>query len=443
MPTRQLFKKPKFLLLSAAAGLTSIGLYNHHYSYQAQENIKQDELDLLKVQIITRHGARTPIGTLPNIKDEMRWNCPSFQSTINPSQKLSFNTIYEEEGVELYGNCMKGQLTVEGAQQMIDSGKELKERYLNKLFGNEAKLSDILSSMYVRSTDIRSRRTEFSAIYLLLGFLFDKESNPEQLLNKLPTIHMYEETHEIKKQFKLVHDEDQKDETLMKLRNKLESVFGMREKEKEEKEKVELHDKLLEARKIKHIDEFPQWESISNSLQCMTYHGHKIPSEITKEDIEYIETRTGNSVTKIFGNDEILKLSIGRFLTQLRNSIEQSITKNMNEEKDYRKLEIYAGHDTTLVPLLMSLNAYNKNWPPFASNIAIELYGNKNRDKYYIKLVYNNNILKLNHTEQDENGLIPYEEFAKITEKFRVNNYQEWKQFCYVPITRTKDVPDF
>jgi hypothetical protein len=37
------------------------------------------------------------------------------------------------------------------------------------------------------------------------------------------------------------------------------------------------------------------------------------------------------------------------------------------------KLFVYSGHDSTLVPFLCALGVYDDRWPPYASNLQIEV----------------------------------------------------------------------
>jgi len=67
---------------------------------------------------------------------------------------------------------------------------------------------------------------------------------------------------------------------------------------------------------------------------------------------------------------EWVKLGGGDFLKHLREKIQQVV-----EGKDPGdRLEVYSGHDLTLTALLANLGARVMRWPPYASNIVIELW---------------------------------------------------------------------
>jgi len=51
------------------------------------------------------------------------------------------------------------------------------------------------------------------------------------------------------------------------------------------------------------------------------------------------------------------------------------------------KMYLYSCHDSTLVSILLALGCYDDEWPPYASDIAFELYED-NQQKHYVKLRY-------------------------------------------------------
>jgi hypothetical protein len=74
---------------------------------------------------------------------------------------------------------------------------------------------------------------------------------------------------------------------------------------------------------------------------------------------------------------------------------------------------LHAGHDSTLIPLLLALNIWDGVWTPYASYVNFELYqgsqgsqkndqgsqkygqGSQNYDDYYVRVVYNGKVLDL------------------------------------------------
>ncbi len=71
-----------------------------------------------------------------------------------------------------------------------------------------------------------------------------------------------------------------------------------------------------------------------------------------------------------------------------------------------RKIVIFAGHDTILVPLLALFGVHDGKWPPYASRVVLELWKNSDAsnvedsenpyskfEDYYFRLLYNGKTL--------------------------------------------------
>lgn len=95
---------------------------------------------LQQVQVIIRHGARTPWIPYPCWKDyDIIWNdcnvtelmveSPSLYDPNRPSPAL-FRKIYDASPTYLKGNCFTGQLLPEGYQQQQANGRTLQSAYL-------------------------------------------------------------------------------------------------------------------------------------------------------------------------------------------------------------------------------------------------------------------------------------------------------------------------
>ena len=56
------------------------------------------------------------------------------------------------------------------------------------------------------------------------------------------------------------------------------------------------------------------------------------------------------------------------------------------------RLHLFSGHDTTLVPLLKGIGAWNDVWPPYSSDLAFELYEDSSGD-HLVKIVYNGQVV--------------------------------------------------
>ena len=51
------------------------------------------------------------------------------------------------------------------------------------------------------------------------------------------------------------------------------------------------------------------------------------------------------------------------------------------------KMYLYSSHDSTLAAILLALGCYDAEWPPYAADLAFELYEDVD-GKHYVKLRY-------------------------------------------------------
>lgn len=152
-----------------------------------------ERLKLVQVQVVARHCARTPVSRVPNEKEQnYRWTCPHYSSNTVVSQQALENDdpqLLQQEVPHLVpyrlrlmvredqdehgrgaGNCIRGQLTLNGIKNCYQLGQELREIYFNprsvRYLGEEMDEFDP-GKVFVRCTDIDTRRTEHSAIYMV------------------------------------------------------------------------------------------------------------------------------------------------------------------------------------------------------------------------------------------------------------------------------------
>jgi len=53
----------------------------------------------------------------------------------------------------------------------------------------------------------------------------------------------------------------------------------------------------------------------------------------------------------------------------------------------YTKMYLYSCHDDTITGILLALGCYDDEWPPYAADVAFELYEDV-AGKHYVKLRY-------------------------------------------------------
>ena len=90
----------------------------------------------------------------------------------------------------------------------------------------------------------------------------------------------------------------------------------------------------------------------------------------------------------------------------------EEIYQNMNNVvigQSQNLFSLYSAHDTTLMPILQSLQVFDGQWAPYASMIVFELY--QIDSEYGIKLIYNGETFQVPGCSD---VICPWDEFTTI-----------------------------
>lgn len=180
------------------------------------------------------------------------------------------------------------------------------------------------------------------------------------------------------------------------------------------------------------VDGHPRLSGIMDSLNSTLAHGREVrlPPEFYEPQVREILNRI--NVDEWFRgytqSREYRRLGAGALLGDFRDRM-LAVARG----KSPLKLALYGAHDTTVAAVLASLGAFDGLWPPFTSNIALELFqgpelpNNQNNPNawgwrtwfgkdteklptgYYVRLRYNDHPVVVrgckppgNHLEGDE-----------------------------------------
>eukprot|EP00188_Purpureofilum_apyrenoidigerum_P001898 Plantae.Rhodophyta-Purpureofilum_apyrenoidigerum.ctg20944.p1 GENE.Plantae.Rhodophyta-Purpureofilum_apyrenoidigerum.ctg20944~~Plantae.Rhodophyta-Purpureofilum_apyrenoidigerum.ctg20944.p1 ORF type:complete len:424 (-),score=64.33 Plantae.Rhodophyta-Purpureofilum_apyrenoidigerum.ctg20944:247-1518(-) len=329
------------------------------------------EMELMMVHVICRHGARTPLGTMLGGSD-----CGTNWALCDPKTKKELQAEVSIVGVNgdppghvhnmdatkepLRGGCMPGELTELGCRQMRELGEKLREAYID----NFKLLSDGFNDREVHVRASYQERAVQSAQALLSG-LFPKGQRPE----KIP-----------------IHVMPMKKETIIPNTNqcpRLRKMFGEAKKAwraNDETEEIRAHVGLILGEDLNTpIIHF------YDSFVGRYAHGLELPEGVSPKLIDEVSRLAVWEVAQLFKDRHALKLSIAPLWQEICSSHRQSLS---GEEKD-RKLIIYSGHDTTLMPMLESLGVFDGKWPSFAASIIVELLKEKESDRAHVRVLYN------------------------------------------------------
>ena len=154
----------------------------------ALSSVQQTRVRALEqVQVVARHGARSPA-----LRECKCWegyepwsNCTVSELMIETVSKTAtvpwyYRKVYDGSPNYLHGDCMSGQLILEGYQQELRNGQLLREAYLEghlRLFDTR-NWSVVEPEVYIRSDD--EQRTLMSG-QLIINEMF-QVSDPNTLL---------------------------------------------------------------------------------------------------------------------------------------------------------------------------------------------------------------------------------------------------------------------
>lgn len=170
-----------------------MNIFSNYFAKEKSEKTVE-KLKLEIVQILFRHGKRTPITKLHFMEEEEplnaehgyeipEWDIGARMYLTFPDEKHQFNfyeKVYERNKQYLKGTVNSGMLTKHGVEQLLEVGKTLRGIYVDKTKFLSPNLDP--NEIYVRSTDFD--RTLQSAMSLLNG-LYPLEKRNGQILHIL------------------------------------------------------------------------------------------------------------------------------------------------------------------------------------------------------------------------------------------------------------------
>lgn len=377
-------------------------------------------LELVQLQIIHRHGPRTPLNyRLPHFYG-FSWPFCSRRSESIRHNGINILAIADEtllvnvEGLSIgapnKSECLLGELTDHGRQVMTELGTALRQHYFEKLG-----LEIPLDSLHLRSTNYS--RTIESLHSLLRGLFF----NIRNVGHAASPLSIFVRDEYIEDMYG--SNQCQKYKLLL---NKFSTRFGSENRERAEKLKTSLP----------HIFAIPDLYGLKPSiyglydtLSTRKEHGLSLPSGVDASKMAELERLSAGEWFGMFHNSpETIRFGIGRFIREIHSNIFR---------KD-RRLCIYSGHDSTIAPLLSAFKFPDpkeeiENFVPFAANIAIEQFAEKtptaSDPKHYVRVLYNGSPIIIpkcassgNHY-QSEKSLCTLETFSEFISQFIPKNY--------------------
>ncbi|KAI5181001.1 lysophosphatidic acid phosphatase type 6 [Nematocida sp. AWRm80] len=374
-------------------------------------------LQLEYVQVVHRHGERTPLLFGPH--DKTNWNLCHRASKIaytiphntvgvmdklkgmlryiktGNAQPMTFN-ITLNSGVEF--NCAPGQLTDTGRRTLFNFGTWLREKYVNKerLLSEEFKKEEF----HLRSTNFQ--RTLESLQSLLQGMFRKHHGVIDVQVNDLmqDTLGCSRYCPKLKSLKNQSHEE---------IKKKFDS-------------KTKLIQRYFSDNFSKHFATLSPY-AIYDLVASSKAHGFKkftkVPSYIMNDLEKYsLELWFNHLNTK-----EGLALNTGCIMKEISDLFLKKATDIHNPVK----MSIFSAHDVTVYPMLMAVGINSPTWPKFGANLIFELLKESTTQERYVQMRYNGKVLPMPKCKEAASNPnhCPIDEFVKICNDTYMNNFTQ------------------
>ncbi|XP_065761686.1 lysophosphatidic acid phosphatase type 6 [Muntiacus reevesi] len=340
-----------------------------------QNPVDRSLLELKMVQVVFRHGARSPLKPLPQEDQQVEWKPqlievpPQTQLDYTvtnlaggPKPHSPFDSQYRE--TTLKGGMFAGQLTKVGMEQMFALGERLRKNYVEDI----PFLSPMFNPLevFIRSTNIYRN---LESTRCLLAGLFQRQKEGPII------IHTDEASSEV------LYPNYQYCWNLQKRTRGRRQAASLQPGISEDLKKVK------EGMGIASSDEVDFLVLLDNMAAEQV---HNLPSCPTLKRFAWmIEQRAVDTASYIlqWEDRESLQMAVGPFLHILESNLLKVVDPATPPSKT-RKLYLYAAHDVTLMPLLMTLGIFDHKWPPFAVDLTMELYQHRESKEWFVQLYY-------------------------------------------------------
>ncbi|KAB0362932.1 hypothetical protein FD754_007088 [Muntiacus muntjak] len=340
-----------------------------------QNPVDRSLLELKMVQVVFRHGARSPLKPLPQEDQQVEWKPqlievpPQTQLDYTvtnlaggPKPHSPFDSQYRE--TTLKGGMFAGQLTKVGMEQMFALGERLRKNYVEDIPFLSPTFNPL--EVFIRSTNIY--RNLESTRCLLAGLFQRQKEGPI-------VIHTDEASSEV------LYPNYQYCWNLQKRTRGRRQAASLQPGISEDLKKVK------EGMGIASSDEVDFLVLLDNMAAEQV---HNLPSCPTLKRFAWmIEQRAVDTASYIlqWEDRESLQMAVGPFLHILESNLLKVVDPATPPSKT-RKLYLYAAHDVTLMPLLMTLGIFDHKWPPFAVDLTMELYQHRESKEWFVQLYY-------------------------------------------------------
>ena len=341
--------------------------------------LNDPDYTLKQVQVVTRHGARSPLDTFQPRELRGAWRCDATSAQSGHIESIPLEkprrvrTILDNRYAEYPPNCRLGDLIIEGMQQHLKLGGAMREYLVDKLHF----LPDVLDPtiMFARCTSYD--RTYRSALSFLAGLY--PPNSPYEILDIVtgsPSLDPLRPKKDFCKDFLDIYTEYyNSDEFQTYYKATLETVQPVLDYLNISKDKVD----------------FSKLDKISDWVTTMYCNDKYMPETITPEIISKCREYQGTMLFGFFGHsNETRGIPFSYGFREIARLLDAFTNGESNQ-----KFILLSAHDSTVAAFLSMLGYSDKYIPPLASHVVIEVYMHEPTQEYYIRFVFNGEPVKL------------------------------------------------
>lgn len=354
-------------------------------SHYIAANDPYTNLSLVQVQVVFRHGSRTPLNIHSELPEVLypATLMDRLEETVFPHQVVDY---FSKEPVKkkspdgvgtvskLGGGSDVGTLTTVGQKDTFDLGKQLWDDYHQEL----GLTSYSSSTIKIRSSHIQRTVTSlccvlagmFGADHLAsVGPVIIPVKHPEKediYPNILSCPMLYND-------YNLVWHDIESYPPFVKDMEEIEDALGA----KRNINFLSLHDYL--AARVAHgngyLSELLPFQSMIDQNSARILHSLTTCKRI-------VETEDSRDLTM---------LTMGTFFYSILDEMLVAAASEKSSKivkvacKQPPKLVLYSAHDSTLAVLFHVLGIWKDEWPDFASNVCLELYRDPQSEDFYVR----------------------------------------------------------
>ncbi|CEJ56879.1 hypothetical protein PMG11_05594 [Penicillium brasilianum] len=359
-----------------------------------------------------RHGGRSPASS-PVPGDTTQWyQCgdPDEVVFMNKGNKISDNRspfmkeMATIDGAFAYtmwqGNCDLGELTTFGSEQLQKLGKTLRSTYVDDLGFLPKKMDPGFKISHT--------------------YIWRTRESVENLMNGLYPLHT-----RLPGDILTMHVKPSGIETMIspssacpKLAELTTAYYSSSAYKATLAPYTALQDKLVKAYNTTGLAGYNTTAALYDSASATYCHGLGLKGDLTSEDIQTAVIPGTSAYHNLFRQnpsaEQVKRLSVGAWLADILTSLSDRSTK----------LEVYSAHDASLDMFLSVVADPDLPWPPFGSNVIIELWQKANGQQV-VRMFYEGMVVPAHPDLACDFSACPLDTLATFVKKYIPTDFKD------------------